>query len=98
MDNTPEVQPLTQPVLSAAISISQFKDGLTLSGTLGVDDGMHHVSMRVSWDDLPMLNCPDNASTWLYGALSQLIQNYDAHTIEYVIHEPSNLPEMHRRG
>lgn len=96
MDKKPEAQPLKEPVLSAALSMSQFKDRLSISGVLAADDGITEMTMTIKWPSLPRLNCPDNAGTWLYGVLAQLALHFDEHSVEVAHSEPSSLCEMHR--
>lgn len=96
MDNEPEAQPLKQPVLSAALSMSQFKDRLSISGVLAADDGITDMRMTLKWPELPLLNCPDNAGTWLYGVLAQLALHFDEHSVESAESVPSSLCEVHR--
>lgn len=98
MNDTPEVQPLTKPLYTAALSMSQFRDGLSISGQLSTDDGVHYISLGLKWPDLPMLNSPDNAGTWLYGVLAQLALHFDDHTVVQAKQETSHLPEEYRRG
>jgi hypothetical protein len=80
------------------LSFSQFKAGLAVSGNLTTDDGVTNISMSLVWPNLPMLNSPHNAATWMYGALSQLIQNFDDHTVMVSEHGPTHLCEEHRCG
>jgi hypothetical protein len=96
MTNTPQAQPLKEPLLSAALSMSQFKDGLQISGQLASDDGITSITMTLKWPVLPLLNCPDNAGTWLYGVLAQLALHFDEHTVENAKSLPTELPEMYR--
>jgi hypothetical protein len=98
METEPEAQPLTKPIYSAAISVSQFMDGLRISGQLGLDDGVTHISMSLTWPTLPGLNSPDNAGTWLYGVLAQLALHFDEHTVDKATQEPSTVSELVRRG
>lgn len=98
MNNTPEAQPLTHPLFSAALSMSQFGDGLSISGQLATDDGLTNISMTLKWPRLPMLNSPDNAGTWLYGVLAQLALHFDEHVVETANTEPTHLPKELFRG
>jgi len=98
MNTNPEAQPLTNQLYSAALSFSQFGDGLSITGQLATDDGITNISMSLRWPRLPLLNSPDNAGTWLYGVLAQLALHFDEHTVEVANTEPTHLPEALRRG
>lgn len=98
MTDTPEVQPLTHPILTSSISFTQADGKLKVLGVMVSDDAVTNTMIHLDWPELPALNSYDNVGTWLYGCLAQLSLHFDEHSVTSAENRPSHLCEEHSRG
>lgn len=88
MDNDITLPEGHTPLYAVCISVSQYTEAPLVGATLtSLIDGQR-VEMHLKWSGIPFLNCPDNAGTWLYGLLSQMVQNFDNHEVVSAVVEP----------